>query len=155
MKISEILIYVNLIGLIGLSVFLTLKKDTVGIVNMPELYNQYQGRKDVEARFAGKINRLVYLTDSLEKDMNKLSITEKQINGEKINLFNDEKMRNELEMQQQVWNQLNEYMLEFGKSRKYKLILGASNNGNIVYSHESVDLTKELIEYVNEKYEGK
>lgn len=155
MKISTVFIYINFLTIVLIAAYLLQKNDTTGVVNMPELYNQYQGRKDVESRFVEKINNLNYLIDSLNNLVELVPVEKNKEIMNKIIAFNQEKERAEMDMQQQVWNQLNQYMLDFGKSHKYKLILGANNNGNIVYSNEAVDLTNELVYYVNLRYSGK
>lgn len=55
----------------------------------------------------------------------------------------------------QVWKQLNEYIAQFGKEKGYDYIIGANGQGNLMYARENNDISKQLIEYVNAKYEGK
>lgn len=155
MKINILLNYINLLAIMLISAYLFQKSDPTAVVNMPEFYNQYQGRKDVEARFVDKMNSLSYLIDSLNNLIEVAPVVQRQELTDKIISFNQEKEKAEMDMQQQVWNQLNQYMLDFGKTHNYKLILGANNNGNIVYSNETIDLTDELVYYVNQRYSGK
>ena len=155
MKTNTILIYINLILLLAMAIYVYLRNDVPAVANMPELYNQYNGRKDVEARYVDKMNGLNYLIDSLSTLAEKTPFPEKSQILDKVLMFNQEKDKAELDMQQQIWNQLNQYMLDYGKTHRYKLIFGANNSGNILYSSETVDITRELINYVNQKYAGK
>lgn len=54
-----------------------------------------------------------------------------------------------------VWKQLNQHAVDFGKERGYQLIFGANGQGTIMYGEDAFDLTDQLIEYSNNKYEGK
>lgn len=59
------------------------------------------------------------------------------------------------EFEQQIWNQLNAYMLAFAEDEKYPLILGTKNEGNVLYMNDENDITTELLEFVNDKYLGR
>ena len=59
------------------------------------------------------------------------------------------------EFEQQIWNQLNAYMLAFAEEEKYPLILGTKNEGNVLYMNDENDITTELLDFVNDKYLGR
>ena len=54
-----------------------------------------------------------------------------------------------------VWTHLDEYIKVYGEESKYKIIFGVKGEGNIVYAKQGMDLTDDVIEFVNRKYEGK
>lgn len=53
-----------------------------------------------------------------------------------------------------IWKQLNAYVTSYGEEKGYQMILGVSGKGNVMYANGSLNVTEELIDYVNEKYEG-
>lgn len=53
-----------------------------------------------------------------------------------------------------IWLRINSYAQQFFKEKNYKLIIGSSNQGDVLYADEAVDVTEELLEYANKKYEG-
>ncbi len=53
-----------------------------------------------------------------------------------------------------IWTRINSYTQQFSKDKNYKLIIGSSNQGDVLYADKSVDVTAELLQYVNKKYEG-
>lgn len=53
---------------------------------------------------------------------------------------------------QTVINDINGYIEEYGKKHNYKIIFGASGSGNLMYAHESTDLTQEVLDGLNEEY---
>jgi outer membrane protein len=69
--------------------------------------------------------------------------------------FQEDNQQLEKKYQEQIWSQLNEYCRQFGEKEKYDLILGANGQGSVMYAKESVDITKDLITYCNEKHKGK
>jgi outer membrane protein len=55
-------------------------------------------------------------------------------------------------MTQSVLNLVNDYVKEYGKSKGYRYILGATGSGNLVYAQESYDITDDLVKGLNEEY---
>ncbi|MGV3631920.1 MAG: OmpH family outer membrane protein [Bacteroidota bacterium] len=53
---------------------------------------------------------------------------------------------------QAVYEKLNGYIKEFAESKSYDLVLGASGEGNIMFVSEKLDVSEELITYINSKY---
>ena len=56
---------------------------------------------------------------------------------------------------QTVINDINDYVKEYGKKNKYKIIFGASGGGNIMYADEATDLTQKILDGLNAEFEGK
>lgn len=56
---------------------------------------------------------------------------------------------------QTVINDINDYVKEYGKKKGYKIIFGASGGGNIMYADAASDLTNEILEHLNNSYEGR
>jgi outer membrane protein len=55
---------------------------------------------------------------------------------------------------QTIFNDVNDYIKEFGKKNNYKIIFGASGSGNIMYADEGADLTEEVLSGLNKEYQG-
>lgn len=53
-----------------------------------------------------------------------------------------------------IQSRLNGYVQEFSKERNYLMVLGTENNNAVLFGDEAKDVTKEVINYVNRKYEG-
>jgi len=53
-----------------------------------------------------------------------------------------------------IWKQLDAYIKEYGKSKGYDIILGTNGTGNVMYADDALDATEELMEYINQKYDG-
>ena len=91
--------------------------------------------------------------DSREKLMTELELLQQQYLLKKQGFEED----NQILMRQyneQVANQLNQYMQDFGKKNDYSLIHGANGSGVLMYAQEGFDVTEEAIAYVNNRYKG-
>ena len=107
----------------------------------------------------------------IEKDVNldRLKIDElgRQINAEK-NIKIQEQYKNEFYKLQKAFDtkfgelsekytaevskRLNVYIKEFGKVKKYDIILGTSGQGNVMYIDTNSNITNELIKFINIEY---
>ena len=56
---------------------------------------------------------------------------------------------------EQVWARMNPLINEFSKERHLKLLVGATGTGTLLYGDSTLDMTNQLIEYINKKYENK
>lgn len=140
----------------------------VAYVNTYQLYEQFKLKKELEEKLKKtQLSRQVIL-DSIKSKIQLIGINKElsdQMLADKIQelrqtYFLKEKQfsqENETQAQQytdQVWEQLNQYIKDFGKENNYKYIFGANGQGSIMYADEGEDISKEMIEYVNNKYQG-
>lgn len=58
------------------------------------------------------------------------------------------------EQSSKIWTRINSYTADFSKEKKYQLIISSENKRAILYADETVDVTNELLTYLNKKYEG-
>jgi outer membrane protein len=61
----------------------------------------------------------------------------------------------DLKLTEGVLNQVNAFVEEYAKAKGYDLILGTTTSGNILYAKHDMDITKEVLEALNEHYKGK
>jgi outer membrane protein len=54
-----------------------------------------------------------------------------------------------------IWNQLNQYVNDYGKQNNFTYVLGANGQGNIMYAVQDRNITDDLIQYVNNRYNDK
>jgi len=53
-----------------------------------------------------------------------------------------------------IWKEINQYVVDYGKQSGYDFIYGAVGNGSLMYGHEAFDITEDVVAFINEKYEG-
>lgn len=152
-----------LISMIALSVqVLNPKKLEIVYVDNIELFNGFNMSKDLakinNQKITGQKKKLdsLYAIYTIFKEQKN---EEKQLELERQLRKEDQELRkiNEhfsKEVSQQVWNRLNQYIKEYGQQNELKIILGTQGNGNIMYTEEGINITTEVLHYVNTKYEG-
>jgi outer membrane protein len=144
----------------------------VAYIDIKEVFEGFQMKKELQTKFEGTANARKLMLDSLGMQVKRLSM---QIEGEKnpskdlmieFELKREEyfKKRDEFaesnsqmsaEYDQQILEQLSQYVKDFGKENKYVFIYGATEAGNIMYGEENANITKEVISYINKRYSGK
>jgi outer membrane protein len=151
------------------AVLLFNQKQKIVFVNIETVYDEFTMKKELESKFENVANVRQQILDSLKLELTILSksITSKNDMG-KINLFQAKRQEYALKEQNftestsqtneqyknQIWKQLSQYIMQFGKKNNYKYILGFENKSSILYGDDAEDVTKELSVYVNELYKG-
>lgn len=53
-----------------------------------------------------------------------------------------------------IWSRIKSYTAEFSKDKNYQLVVGADNRQTVLFADEKIDVTNDLLTYLNKKYEG-
>ncbi|WP_158626849.1 OmpH family outer membrane protein [Flavobacterium sp. GT3R68] len=53
-----------------------------------------------------------------------------------------------------IWARIHSYSEEFSKTNNYDLVIGSENKRSVLFADGDVDVTNELLTYINKKYEG-
>jgi len=56
---------------------------------------------------------------------------------------------------EEVWGKINTLVEEYGKTHDHDIIIGASGSGSVMYGKEAHNITADVLEYINNKYNGK
>lgn len=147
-------------------------KGKLAWVNITEIYNEFHYKKELEKKLTETQQARKKVLDSLELDLKMLSREIQSEGGkskDKISLF-EVKRENylgkkdqldednavlERQYNEQILNQLNQYLKDYGKEKGLRYIFGTSGTGSLMYAEEADEITKDVIVYINEKYKGK
>lgn len=169
---TKIFQYISILALvISIFCFVLLLKNNkkTAFVQIEKVYDDFPMKKELEAKFENVTNMRQQILDSLKLQLNIISQKIKSKSDiEAINAFQLKRQEYALKEQNfsestsqtneqyknQIWKQLSQYILEFGKKNNYKYILGFENKSSILYGDEAEDVTIELSNYVNESYKG-
>jgi outer membrane protein len=55
---------------------------------------------------------------------------------------------------EEIITQLNQYVQDYGKEMGYAYIYGNNGEGSLMYADDARVITREMIEYVNNRYKG-
>lgn len=96
----------------------------------------------VEERFIENNN-----TDDIHLQNKERYYLLKEEHSEALNLFYEEEM-------QKIMLRLNGYFEDYGNEMQYDYILGANGQGVMLYADSTKNITKQFINYSNERYNG-
>lgn len=173
MKKNFIWVVAGLLGvIIGAGLIFILNSQKVAYINTALLMEKSIEMQRIKAHVKEYVGAAKANVDTLqmefenkmkdyEKSVSSMSTKEKQMAQELLNMKRQELIRyqqamegklsqDEQKLTAEVLKFINNYITEYGKKHHYKIIF-ATVNGNIAYAEESIDITEEIIQGVNEK----
>lgn len=154
----------------GIAIYIKYHSPHIAYVRNEYLIENFDGMKEAQkafdVKFQGQRNYLdslgvIYKTAQAAYASSKDKTTEtnlRQMQAQLIQYNNYYKAITDEEdkkMTEQVLNQVNGYIKEYGDKNGYDLIEGTTNGGNILYGSTSMDITEELLKAINRMYKGK
>ncbi|HBS88497.1 MAG TPA: hypothetical protein DEA97_18200 [Bacteroidales bacterium] len=162
---------------LGMNIYHELKPEKkIGFVRSESIVYEYAGTKEIQNRYNEKLQLWQAQLDTLKQDYNQLldrynlqigkmgemekkefqaelkykhdNVVQQQQNIEMMSREEEEKMMSG------VLNQINSFILQYGKDKGYTIIMGTVNEGNILYGEDAIDLTDEILTELNKNYSG-
>ena len=140
------------------NVFNTSKK--IVYVDSIKLFDSFSMTKEMKRIGEKEFNTRKAIVDTLYSKLQSSTISEVQkkelmpkfIKGkEYLEQFNQTFAINEVP---KIWSRINGYAKEYGKENNYQLILSSGNQQSVLFADEKIDITNNLLAYINKKYEG-
>jgi Skp family chaperone for outer membrane proteins len=139
------------------------KSHKVAFIQNQQVFDEFKGKKEMEQKLVKTQEKQKHFLDSLEIE---LRLAAQQKNAEKYQRLELKytKIRQEIletndkqkeQMVSQLLKQINTYAQEYAQKEGYDYILGAAGGGSVIFVQPKYDITKEVIQYINGKYEGK
>lgn len=170
-KLVTIVFSVLFVGLLSVVIIQWLSTPKTAYIIIQEVYNGFEMKKEMEKKYLDVKNARDKILDSLSFELKMIADQikqEQEKNKETISLF--ELKREEYFQRKQkfdednaaltqkydseILTQLNQYVKDYGEENKYTYIYGNDANGSLMYANEKNNVTKEVVEYINNKYEG-
>jgi outer membrane protein len=158
----------------GLSFWSKFSASKIAYVKTAVIIEKYEGMREAKSAYEKKVknwesnidtlkNDFIRNVSSFDRDSPKLSIEQREnrqmaLTEKEKNVINyqqaiEEKARAEQEkMLQSVIGQINSFIEKFGKEKGYKIILGTTSEGSVLYGDISVDITEEVLEELNKEF---
>jgi len=143
-----------------------------GYILITKVYSDFEMKKELEKKFTATRNQREKMLDTLAIQLrllaNELDASktrdEKKIASynykreeylQKRKTFDEDNTALSAQYDKEILAQLNQYVRDFGAKNNYEYIFGNDGNGSLMYAQESNDLTRQVTEYINQKYAGK
>lgn len=139
-------------------------------VDINQIYSEFEYKKELQIKLEQTQNARKYILDSLELELKLLqnnlsrnsdkSILIEQFNQKRQNYLSQKEIFEEdnrmmiKNYDNQIINQLNQYIKDYGEENGYDFIFGADGTGSLMYANNESNITKELKEYINQRYKG-
>jgi outer membrane protein len=165
-----IAVIVLLVGVLGWNIYQLNAQPKMGFVKGTELFEGFKGKKELEAKFTKSEADQQSMLDTLtleiadltnqlterpnNKDLQAQKGQKQQLHRELQQRFSQKNMAQNQQYSESIWKQINQYTLEYGKQNGYDYIFGATGNGSLMYAKDAKDITKEVLKFINKKYEG-
>jgi outer membrane protein len=127
-----------------------LKKEEKSRTNFNEKANKLQNQM---AEFQRKLQNNGFLSrDRAEKEQRNLVAREQELQNLNAKLSN-ELMQEQERVNRQLRDTLTKYLEEFNADGRYKMILSNTLGDNVLYSTPGVNITKDITEALNSRYQ--
>lgn len=158
--INRILIYISVLGVLALAGYQIWQANQPDIVyfKSQELFNAYSGTKYYQEKLAAEESSIQKELDSLQQilganaDDPNFQTAIGKFRSRQQALQNAYQARSD-QYTNQLWQQINSYVADYGRSRGVRFVLGATGNGMLMYADDETDVTEELTNYINARYE--
>jgi outer membrane protein len=147
-----------------------LTREKMAYVKTGEILQKYQGMIDANKQFASEFAIVQGNVDTLKNRYERIKSSESSISKDKrsdwayqlgvaekeFSQYNQTAQQQIQQRQQQltlgVLNKINTFIQEYGKKNGYKIILGTTEDGSILYASEKDDLTTVILDEINKAY---
>ncbi|BDS15410.1 OmpH family outer membrane protein [Aureispira anguillae] len=164
-KIVPFILLLGLCALISGAVYNSIPK--TAFVDNQQLFDAFQGRKELETRLEQESNGKQAKIDSLGLQIQAMQQLAQTDEGAKqrlqILLQQYQQMNQEhqgfyqyksQEYTEAIWKQISQYTREYGAEKGYDYVFGVAGSGSLMYGKAHYDITEDVIKYINSKYAG-
>jgi outer membrane protein len=141
--------------------FLSSRSPKMAYVKAEILFDEFELTKELKTKYSNVESVKTTILDSLLLNLKlaaaKKSPSVQQLEKEyyiKKEAFDAENQALTDQYNQQVWARINQYVDDFSQKKGYDLVLGANGSGSLFYANDKLDITKEVVAFMNEKYVG-
>jgi outer membrane protein len=158
MRYTQIITTIQFAMLLALGSFVvwqSLQKKHAYVLNQ-EVFNGFKGKQFLESELVAHRARHKASMDSLLLLMeagNTMRLQEAYAaTGEQFALMEQELSG---KFTADIWKEINSGITAYGKDHGYDFILGASGDGGLMFASEATNITDDVVDYLNERYEAR
>jgi outer membrane protein len=146
---------------IGIIMYIRQEKKSSVYILSHKILADFNGTKEFKKKMLKIEQKQKAVLDSFELELKiaeKMKAKDFQYKKENFNKLymqfaesNKEQMQ---EYEQKLWDQINQYVGEYGRMKGYDFIMGATGDGNIMFADSTLNKTDEVLAFINKKYAG-
>lgn len=177
MKNAFLAVAVFLLLLCGGYIYLYKKTPKIAYVDSARLYSEYSAMKDAREEYEAETQEWQSNLKTLQKEIDqeifdyqkrkdKLPVLEKEKTETRIRdkqkqylsyneAIKEKAATKENELGQKLLTKINSFINDYGKDHGYDLILGTGDVGTVIYADGYLDITKEVVDALNQQYISK
>ena len=146
-------------------------REKTGFIDIHEVYQKFDLKKELERKFKTVQEQRKIITDSMELNLklleNKLRTVKSISDAEAAdfqsrrqdylqinNRFEEDNQQLTAQYDKEILKQLNQYVHDYGIEKGYDYIFGNDNNGAFMHADKKLEITEDVIRYINDKYKG-
>jgi len=168
--------FLKIFALLGVAAWLLIfysfysSEGKTGHVELQKIFQSFEGKLELEKRMKQsqwntkiyldslnlQLTQLIQLTESRKTDKKliaEIKAKEMQISNIKEKTYQIQGKQSE-DYTQQIWDQINQYIKDFGAAQNYDYIFGTEGSGMLMYGKNEKNLTDEVLHYINQRYQG-
>lgn len=154
-----------------LSLVQWLNSPKIAYVNLSKLYNSFNLKKELEQNLSAVQDMRNQSMDSLRLSLSVLSNSiqsgtaddemKKRFEAGKSEYmlrnknFSEDNDAMAEKYDNQVWEQLNQYVTEYGNQHNFTVVVGGDGSGAVMFAKDKLDVTDDLIAFANSRFDGK
>lgn len=161
---SNLLLVINIVLIAILIIFFALRilesDKKIVYVDSFKLFDGFVMTKEMKRVGEKEFNSRKSILDNLYSNLQSPTISaseKKELMQQFIQRKEELEQFNETfgaEQSTKIWSRIKSYTAEFSKDKNYLLVVGSDNKQTILFADEKIDVTNELLIYLNKKYEG-
>jgi outer membrane protein len=175
-KVLQAGLFAVIIIAIGFLLYKEYNRERIVYIDSAQLVNGYLGMKEARTSYQQKTVAWKSNIDTLmqevqrsiqkhEKEMSGMTKKERELSEELIKTkqkqlrdyqraIQEKAQQEDTEMTTLVLEEVNTFLKEYGERNNYRMIMAATEYGNLAYADEDLDITKEVLEQLNKRYRG-
>ena len=143
----------------------------VAYVELQTVFNDFEMTKQYKKKLEAVVSARKAISDSLQVTLKAQSrsintapntsdekvqdfVFNKEYYIERVKQFQEDNMALKQQYDTEINKQINQYVKDYGEKNGYRFIYGAEGSGVLMYAKEGDNISKEVIEYINKRYNG-
>ncbi len=158
-KIIVIALLISVLTTFLILIFFS-QKSTVVYVDSLKLFEGFQMTKEMKTLGEKEFNTRKIALETMYSSIQSPSVSalqKKELMRQLIQEKQDLEKFNQTfasEQTEKIWERIRSYTSEFSKDKNYQIIIVSDNKQVVLYADEEIDVTSDLLIYLNKRYDG-